>query len=218
MKRKLLSLLLAFSLLLSAAPVALAVESREEIEQADNTDIYALDQALEEENANADISTPEKKIVQTNVRTKDVQDEAFETQPVVQSTTALGSAAELAGLTAVSQTHHAIANGVTYDKIVMRNKNNQQAIGYMTEIDLTKNVKLKATYDGYYTSGSTKAERVSNAQTIRAGQWSMRRPQSSLLITAELRIKKVRLSWQRTGTISIWEPVSLQGILSWKGM
>ena len=175
MKRKLLSLLLAFSLLLSAAPVALAVESREEIEQADNTDIYALDQALEEENANADISTPENEdSADERADLKDVQDEAFETQPVVQSTTALGSAAELAGLTAVSQTHHAIANGVTYDKIVMRNKNNQQAIGYMTEIDLTKNVKLKATYDGYYTSGSTKAERVSNAQTIRAGQWSMK--------------------------------------------
>lgn len=123
----------------------------------------------------ADISTPENEdSADERADLKDVQDEAFETQPVVQSTTALGSAAELAGLTAVSQTHHAIANGVTYDKIVMRNKNNQQAIGYMTEIDLTKNVKLKATYDGYYTSGSTKAERVSNAQTIRAGQWSMK--------------------------------------------
>ncbi len=63
---------------------------------------------------------------------------------------------------------------MTYDKIVMRNKDNHQAIGYMTEIDLTKNVKLKVAYDGYYTMGSTKADRVGNAQTIRNGQWSMK--------------------------------------------
>lgn len=98
---------------------------------------------------------------------------ALASQPAMQSAVTLGSAAAAAGLTPVQQTHHAIANGVTYDKIAMRNKNKQQVIGYMTEIDLTKNVTLKATYSGYYTAGSTAADRVTNAQTIAKGQWSM---------------------------------------------
>ena len=164
MKKRLLSLVLAFSLILSAAPTVLAADK----EESESTE------QLEESET---VSIPEQDAEEPEVDAGDEQadlEEMPEAQLAVQSANTLGSASASAGLAAVSQTHHAIANGVTYDKIVMRNKDNHQAIGYMTEIDLTKNVKLKVAYDGYYTKGSTKADRVGNAQMIRNGQWSMK--------------------------------------------
>ena len=164
MKKRLLSLVLAFSLILSAAPTVLAADK----EESESTE------QLEESET---VSIPEQDAEEPEVDAGDEQadlEEMPEAQLAVQSANTLGSASATAGLTAVSQTHHAIANGVTYDKIVMRNKDNHQAIGYMTEIDLTKNVKLKVAYDGYYTKGSTKADRVGNAKMIRNGQWSMK--------------------------------------------
>ena len=191
MKKKLISLLLVFSFLLNTVPLAFAVEDG--AGQAENTEVSQVDPNGEEEAGNGgdeDVAAPEGTGEEADVSEDANEAEpgtegndgenqmnilaALASQPAMQSAATLGSAADAAGLTPVVQTHHAIANGVTYDKIVMRNKNNQQAIGYMTEIDLTKNVKLKATYDGYYTAGSTAADRVTNAQTIRSGQWSMK--------------------------------------------
>ena len=191
MKKKLISLLLVFSFLLNIVPLAFAVEDG--AGQAENTEVSLVDPNGEEEAGNGgdeDVAAPEGTGEEADVSEDANEAEpgtegndgenqmnilaALASQPAMQSAVTLGSAAAAAGLTPVSQTHHAIANGVTYDKIVVRNGNNQQAIGYMTEIDLTKNVTLKATYDGYYTEGSTRADRVTNAQTIRNGQWSMK--------------------------------------------
>ena len=191
MKKKLISLLLVFSFLLNTVPLAFAVEDG--AGQAENTEVSQVDPNGEEEAGNGgdeDVAAPEGTGEEADVSEDANEAEpgtegndgenqmnilaALASQPAMQSAVTLGSAAAAAGLTPVVQTHNAIANGVSYSKIVMRNKNNQQAIGYMTEIDLTKNVKLKATYDGYYTAGSTAAERVTNAQTIRSGQWSMK--------------------------------------------
>ena len=191
MKKKLISLLLVFSFLLNTVPLAFAVEGG--AGQAENTEVSQVDPNGEEEAGNGgdeDVAAPEGTGEEADVSEDANEAEpgtegndgenqmnilaALASQPAMQSAVTLGSAAADAGLAPVSQTHNAIANGVSYSKIVMRNKNNQQAIGYMTEIDLTKNVKLKATYDGYYTAGSTAAERVTNAQTIRSGQWSMK--------------------------------------------
>ena len=191
MKKKLISLLLVFSFLLNTVPLAFAVEDG--AGQAENTEVSQVDPNGEEEAGNGgdeDVAAPEGTGEEADVSEDANEAEpgtegndgenqmnilaALASQPAMQSAVTLGSAAADAGLAPVSQTHNAIANGVSYSKIVMRNKNNQQAIGYMTEIDLTKNVKLKATYDGYYTAGSTAAERVTNAQTIRSGQWSMK--------------------------------------------
>ena len=194
MKKKLISLLLVFSFLLNTVPMAFAIEDG--AEQTEDTTVSLVGQ-IGEDDANTegdtDVAAPETTgedqtdgadgsedtdaaeagdegddETQTNVLM------ALASQPAARSTVTLGSAADAAGLTPVVQTHHAIANGVTYDKIVMRNKDNHQAIGYLTEIDLTKNVTLKATYDGYYTAGSTAADRVGNAQTISKGQWSLK--------------------------------------------
>lgn len=191
MKKKLISLLLVFSFLLNTVPLAFAVEDG--AGQAENTEVSLVDPNGEEEAGNGgdeDVAAPEGTGEEADVSEDANEAEpgtegnggenqmnilaALASQPAMQSAVTLGSAAAAAGLTPVQQTHRAIANGVTYDKIVVRNGNNQQAIGYMTEIDLTKNVTLKATYDGYYTEGSTRADRVTNAQTIRNGQWSMK--------------------------------------------
>ena len=190
MKKKLISLLLVFSFLLNTVPLAFAVEDG--AGQAENTEVSQVDPNGEEEAGNGgdeDVAAPEGTGEEADVSEDANEAEpgtegndgenqmnilaALASQPAMQSAATLGSAAAAAGLAPVSQTHNAIANGVSYSKLVMRNKNNQQAIGYMTEIDLTKNVKLKATYDGYYTAGSTAAARVANAQTISKGQWSM---------------------------------------------
>ena len=191
MKKKLISLLLVFSFLLNTVPLAFAVEDG--AGQAENTEVSQVDPNGEEEAGNGgdeDVAAPEGTGEEADVSEDANEAEpgtegndgenqmnilaALASQPAMQSAVTLGSAAADAGLAPVSQTHNAIANGVSYSKLVMRNKNNQQAIGYMTEIDLTKNVTLKATYDGYYTAGSTAADRVANAQTISKGQWSMK--------------------------------------------
>ena len=191
MKKKLISLLLVFSFLLNTVPLAFAVEDG--AGQAENTEVSQVDPNGEVEAGNGgdeDVAAPEGTGEEADVPEDANEAEpgtegndgenqmnilaALASQPAMQSAVTLGSAAAAAGLTPVVQTHHAIANGVTYDKIVMRNKDNHQAIGYMTEIDLTKNVTLKATYDGYYTAGSTAADRVGNAQTISKGQWSLK--------------------------------------------
>ena len=191
MKKKLISLLLVFSFLLNTVPLAFAVEDG--AGQAENTEVSQVDPNGEEEAGNGgdeDVAAPEGTGEEADVSEDANEAEpgtegndgenqmnilaALASQPAMQSAVTLGSAAAAAGLAPVSQTHNAIANGVSYSKLVMRNKINQQAIGYLTEIDLTKNVTLKATYDGYYTAGSTAADRVANAQTISKGQWSMR--------------------------------------------
>ena len=190
MKKKLISLLLVFSFLLNIVPLAFAVEDG--AGQAENTEVSLVDPNGEEEAGNGgdeDVAAPEGTGEEADVSEDANEAEpgtegndgenqmnilaALASQPAMQSAVTLGSAAAAAGLTPVQQTHHAIANGVTYDKIALRNKNKQQVIGYMTEIDLSKNVTLKATYSGYYTAGSTAADRVTNAQTIAKGQWSM---------------------------------------------
>ena len=194
MKKKLISLLLVFSFLLNTVPMAFAIEDG--TEQTEDTTVSLVDQ-IGEDDANTegdtDVAAPETTgeeqtdgaDVSEDTDAAEAGDEgddetqtnvlmALASQPAARSTVTLGSASDAAGLTPVVQTHHAIANGVTYDKIVMRNKENHQAIGYLTEIDLTKNVTLKATYDGYYTAGSTAADRVANAQKISRGQWSLK--------------------------------------------
>lgn len=191
MKKKLISLLLVFSFLLNIVPLAFAVEDG--AGQAENTEVSLVDPNGEEEVGNGgdeDVAVPEGTGEEADV-SEDVNEAepgtvgndgenqmnilaALASQPAMQSAATLGSAAAAAGLTPVQQTHHAIANGVTYDKIVVRNGDGHQAIGYMTEIDLTKNVTLKATYSGYYTAGSTAGDRVGNAQTIAKGQWNLK--------------------------------------------
>lgn len=68
-------------------------------------------------------------------------------------------AGNAAGLTPITRTKNAVASGVTLEKVVMRNVNGSQVVGYLSEIDLSKDVTLKASYTGYYYDGSTAAQR-----------------------------------------------------------
>ena len=68
-------------------------------------------------------------------------------------------AGNAAGLTPITRTKNAVASAVTLEKVVMRNVNGSQVVGYLSEIDLSKDVTLKASYTGYYYDGSTAAQR-----------------------------------------------------------
>lgn len=68
-----------------------------------------------------------------------------------------------AGLKVVSVSSNNVAEGVSYDKIISRNANNYQNIGYLTKVDMSKHVTIKAAYDGYYKAGSTAQTRKENA-------------------------------------------------------
>ena len=80
---------------------------------------------------------------------------------------------EAAGLKVISQTKTNVANGVSYDKIVTKNTSNLQNVGYLTSVDLSKNVKILASYNGYYTKDSTAASRAEAAGKL---GWSFSMP------------------------------------------
>ena len=71
-----------------------------------------------------------------------------------------------AGLTVVSITSNKVADGVSYDKVISRNSGKQQNVGYLTKVDMSKNVAIKAAYNGYYAAGSTAITRMQNASSL----------------------------------------------------
>lgn len=73
-----------------------------------------------------------------------------------------------------TKTSYSIAKGVTLDQYIVRSKSQKQSIGYMTTVDLNQEVKILASYTGYYTEGSTVETRKANAATLQGGSaWSM---------------------------------------------
>ena len=209
--KKLISLALTLSLLLSLLPAAYAAETgpgeeapyQEEIvevhsdEEPDEAPVEDsdedpdedldedLDEALDEdpdedldEDPDADLDEDPD---EDSVEDPDAVPEEIQEVPSVQptataaafstrSTSAVGSASRGAGLAAIAQTNYVLADGVSYDKLVMRNKDNEQVIGYLTNVDLSANVKLKATYSGYYTKNSTAESRAEAADSL---NWNM---------------------------------------------
>ena len=74
-----------------------------------------------------------------------------------------------AGMKIISKTVNNVAPGVTYDSLIIRNKSNQQNMGILTKVDLSQSVKLKASYNGYYTKGSTAANRAAASKSLKWG-------------------------------------------------
>ena len=74
-----------------------------------------------------------------------------------------------AGMKIISKTANNVAPGVTYDKLIIRNSANQQNMGILTKVDLNQSVTLKASYNGYYTNGSTAANRANAAKNLKWG-------------------------------------------------
>ena len=98
------------------------------------------------------LQEPEPDAVVQQTQPDTAEPDARQPQAEVQS----GNAA---GLTPITRTKNAVASGVTLEKVVMRNVNGSQVVGYLSEIDLSKDVTLKASYTGYYYDGSTAAQR-----------------------------------------------------------
>lgn len=96
------------------------------------------------------LQEPEPDAVVQQTQPDTAEPDARQPQAEVQS----GNAA---GLTPITRTKNAVASGVTLEKVVMRNVNGSQVVGYLSEIDLSKDVTLKASYTGYYYDGSTAA-------------------------------------------------------------
>lgn len=161
--KKLISLALTLSLLLSLLPAAYAAETglgeeapyQEEIvevhpdeesdEDPDETPDEDLDEDLDEApDADLDEETDEAPVEEPDAVPEGIQ-EVPSAQPMAtaaafstRSTSAVGSASKGAGLAAIAQTNHVLADGVSYDKVVMRNNDNEQVIGYLTNVDLSQ--------------------------------------------------------------------------------
>lgn len=76
-----------------------------------------------------------------------------------------GKNMEEGGITTVADTLTNVSEGVTYRKLVTRSESGQN-ISYLTEVDLSKHVIIKAAYTGYYEAGSTKESRRKTADSI----------------------------------------------------
>ena len=83
-----------------------------------------------------------------------------------------GESMKAAGLTTIADTRSNVAEGVSYRKIITQG-NHGQNIGILTEVDMTKHVKIKAAYGNYYTAGSTVESRKAASSSL---AWNMMAP------------------------------------------
>lgn len=76
------------------------------------------------------------------------------------------------GKLVVAQTDYTLSKGVTESQVILNNESGTaQVYGYLTTVDPGASVKLKASYAGYYTEGSTPASRAEAAKNLK---WDMR--------------------------------------------
>lgn len=72
----------------------------------------------------------------------------------------------------ISQTDYSITNGVKETQVILNNADGSaQVYGYMTTVAPGASVKLKASYGGYYTEGSTPESRAEAAKNLK---WDLR--------------------------------------------
>lgn len=109
------------------------------------------------------------------------------------------------GLTPITRTKNAVASGVTLEKVVMRNVNGSQVVGYLSEIDLSKDVTLKASYTGYYYDGSTAAQRKAMVDGGKL-KWEMSQTTAQAAAYGRPRIPRAAWSWPPTPTTTICRP------------
>ncbi len=68
--------------------------------------------------------------------------------------------------TLISQTDHPLMPGVTESTLVMNNAEGKQVIAHLNRIEPGARITMKASYGGYYTPGSTPAERAEAVKTL----------------------------------------------------
>ena len=72
----------------------------------------------------------------------------------------------------ITQTDYPLTKGVTETQVILNNESGTaQVYGYMTTVEPGANVKLKASYGGYYTEGSTPESRAEAAKNLK---WDLR--------------------------------------------
>ena len=72
----------------------------------------------------------------------------------------------------ITQTDYPLAKGVTETQVILNNESGTaQVYGYMTTVAPGASVKLKASYGGYYTEGSTPESRAEAAKNLK---WDLR--------------------------------------------
>ena len=77
-----------------------------------------------------------------------------------------------AGKYIITQTDYPLAKGVTETQVILNNESGTaQVYGYMTTVEPGASVKLKASYSGYYTEGSTPESRAETAKNLK---WDLR--------------------------------------------
>ena len=114
-----------------------------------------------------------------------VSTETVSASQTVNASAVTGTNMEAAGLKVIAQTTNNVAPGVTYDRLISRNSNNQQNIGILTKVDLNENVTLKASYNGYYTAGSTAGQRAGAADSLGWGFQSTTKQAAAYESTAD---------------------------------
>ena len=143
-----------------------ATEATEEVTEATEETTEATEEATE---ATEEATEPVEETTEATDGVLTVED--VDTAAVAMAA-GLGTADALTdvGMVVISQTNHDVASGVSYNKIFTRNASNQQTIGFLTEVDLTKSVALKASYKGYYKADSTADSRK---QTLDSLAWGL---------------------------------------------
>ena len=72
----------------------------------------------------------------------------------------------------ITQTDYPLTKGVTETQVILNNESGTaQVYGYMTTVEPGASVKLKASYGGYYTEGSTPESRAEAAKNLK---WDLR--------------------------------------------
>lgn len=212
--KRLLSMLLAFAMLVSMAPFAYAAEgvtteettaqteatelaavpteepAQESTEAAEETTAAAEEttEATEETSAAGETTEATEETTEATEATTEATEEATEaTEETTEATEEItvedgqgedamdasaptGDNMLAAGMRVISVTTNNVAEGVSYDKIISQNASKQQNIGYLTKVDLSKHVVIKAAYGGYYTAGSTVSSRTEKASSL---GWSL---------------------------------------------
>lgn len=151
-----------------------ATEATEEATEATEEATEAPEEATEatEETTEATEATEEvTEATEENAEeTEEVTAEEELGEEAEEAAAATGEHMKAAGMTVISKTSIQVAEGVSYDKIISRNASSQQNIGFLTKVDLSKNVAIKAAYGNYYTAGSTAATRAENVKDLK---WSL---------------------------------------------
>lgn len=215
--KRLLSLLLTFSMVFSFVPATFATETTDETltlweesvtEEALDATVEPTEEMVTEESLDATAETTEETVpeevldvaaeateeteteetldaaVETTEETLTLEEETV-TEEALDAAAVTGPNMAAAGMKILSKETTQVAPGVSYEQIISKNSDNQQNIGYLTKVDLTQKITLKAGYKGYYTAGSTAAQRAENYKTMSWGFQPVRQMASDYAAIAD---------------------------------